>query len=84
MSLQIDLSKMLFAAEPGLLQNDLASSARAASEVSNLLGCIMATVLVKQPDNYEAAMKALLFRIHESAIATAGKAATIIPNITSH
>lgn len=78
------LSKILFEHEPTLLACDMKASARAAAEVSNLLGCIMATVLVKNPNGYEAAFKAVILNAHKSAQDTAGKAANFTPNVTPH
>jgi len=76
------LSRVLFEHEPGLLQCDMEASARAAAEVSNLLGCIMATVLVKSPQTYEAAFRAVILKANESAEKTASKAAKITPHLT--
>lgn len=81
--LGMELSKVLFREEPALLACDLDASARAASEVSNLLGCILATVITKQGNNaYLEACKAVMLKMNESAVATANKAANIIPNLT--
>lgn len=78
------LSKVLFEYEPKLLECDMDATARAVSEVSNLLGGIMATVLAKNPDGYEAAFRAVIQRAHESAQKTANKATNMIPNVTPH
>ena len=78
------LSKVLFEREPKLLVADMDATARAAAEVSNLLGCIMANVMVKQPSNYEAAFKAIMSRVHEAALSTAGHAFTATTNNTPH
>lgn len=82
--LGMELSKVLFREEPALLVADLPASARAAAEVSNLLGCILATVLTKQGnDAYLEACKAAMMRMNESAITTSTKAQSIAPNITT-
>jgi hypothetical protein len=78
------LSRVLFEHEPKLLQCDMEASARAAAEVSNLLGCIMATVLTKSPQTYEAAFRAVILKAHESAQKTSGKALAMTPNVTPH
>jgi hypothetical protein len=74
------LSKVLFQYEPTLLAADLDATARAAAEVSNLLGCIMATVLAKNPAGYEAAFKAVILKANDSAQATARKAFNMTSN----
>lgn len=76
------LSKVLFEHEPTLLAADLDATARAAAEVSNLLGCIMATVLAKNPAGYEAAFRAVILRANDSAEKTARKAFNMVPNVT--
>lgn len=78
------LSKLLFQMEPGLLEADLDASARAAAEVSALLGCIMATVLIKNPQEYPTAFKAVAQRIHDQAHKTAEQAFDLRPNTTAH
>lgn len=78
------LSRVLFEHEPKLLACDMDATARAVAEVSNLLGCIMATVLAKNPNGYEAAFRAVILKAHESAQKTANKAANIVPNVTPH
>lgn len=84
--LGMELSKVLFREEPQLLACDLDASARAAVHVANLLGCILATVLKRQGEaTYEAALKAVVHKIHDSAVATAAKAeaARTDPMVTS-
>lgn len=78
MTLAMDLTKVVFAAEPGLLNNDIAAGARAAAAAADLLGCIMATVFIKEPNNYQAAMEAIIVRVHEAAIGTAKRAAELV------
>lgn len=82
MSLGMDLSKVLFEHEPKLLAADLDATARAAAEVSNLLGCLMATVLAKNPSGYESAFRAVIQRAHESAQKTAAHAINLRANVT--
>lgn len=82
-SLGMELSKCLFRHEPGLLAADLEASARAAAAVSNLLGCILATVLTKQGQPaYVEACRAVMLKMNEAALATANKALKIEPNTT--
>lgn len=78
------LSKALFAHDPRLLACDLDATARAAAEVSNLLGCLMATVLVKDPGNFANAMQIVMQNVIKSAGKTATKAARITPDLTNH
>jgi hypothetical protein len=67
---------VLFREEPLLLECDLDASARAAVHVSNLLGCILATVIAKQgKEAYLEACKAVMENMNRSAIDTARKAA---------
>lgn len=81
--LGMELSKVLFREEPKLLACDIDASARAAAEVSNLLGCIMATVLAKQGEQaYLVAMRAVMTNADKSAHATATKAFNMTPNTT--
>jgi hypothetical protein len=73
--LAMELSKVLFREEPKLLVADLEANARAAAAVANLLGAILATVLVKcGAQAYFDACKAVLLKVNESAIKTANKA----------
>lgn len=84
-SLGLQLSKVLFAHEPGLLVCDMNASARAAGQIANLLGCILATVLQKGGDAaYEQAFRAVALKIHRSACSTSDKAERQIPNVTPH
>jgi hypothetical protein len=82
--LGLDLSKVLFEHEPMLLVCDLEASVRAAAEVSNLLGYIMATMLVKYPEGYDAVFQAVIKKVRESAQEIANKAVTDNPNVTPH
>lgn len=82
-NLGMELSKVLFREEPRLLECDLEASARAAAAVSNLLGCIMATVLKKQGQQaYFEACKAVMLNMDKSAMKTAEQAETLIPHTT--
>lgn len=83
-NLGMELSKVLFAHEPKLLACDLEASGRAAAEVSSLLGCILATLLVSNPDQFNTAFKAVMQNAYASAERTASKAAGIVSNITEH
>jgi hypothetical protein len=78
------LSKVLFEHEPTLLVCDLEATARAAAQVSNLLGCVLANVMIKYPDGYEEIFKAVVAKIDESARDTLIKAANMTPNLTPH
>jgi hypothetical protein len=81
--LGMELSRVLFREEPALLACDLDASARAAAEVSNLLGCILATVLTKQGEGaYLDAARAVMLNVNKSAQATAKRAESITPNTT--
>ena len=81
--LGLDLSKVLFAAEPRLLECEMEASARAALAVADLLGCVMATVLKRQGQAmYLEAMRAVMARVNESAIRTVQIAETTTPNTT--
>ena len=76
-SLGLELSKVLFRHEPTLLANDTKASARAAQEVANLLGCILAAVFAKDGEPaYLDAMQAVALKIHDSAMRTTQKAMT--------
>lgn len=75
----MELSKVLFTHHPKLLNCDVETSAKAAIEISDLLGCILATVLAKQPHNFERAIQACMGRVIESAGKTADKAANMQP-----
>ncbi|MCK1479351.1 hypothetical protein IVB27_32575 [Bradyrhizobium sp. 197] len=83
-SLGMVLSKALFAHDPNLLACDLNATAKAAAEVSNLLGCLMATILAKDPDNFANAMQIVMSTVVKSAERTASKAAKIVPDLTNH
>jgi len=84
MSLGMELSKVLWKEEPKLLVCDLEASARAAAEVSNLLGCILANVLAKSGDDaYWNACKAVMLNMDKSAHDTVAKAGRIVPNTTA-
>lgn len=84
-SLGMDLSRVLFEHEPKLLACDAEASARAAAQVSNLLGCVMAVVMMNNPEGYEAAFKEVMLKVHESAQLTAAKAVAMAPEpATSH
>jgi len=73
--LGMELSKVLFKHEPTLLACDLNASARAAAEVANLLGCILATVLAKKgQDAYVEAVHAAAMKAHATAVRTANNA----------
>jgi hypothetical protein len=81
--LGMELSRVLFREEPKLLACDLEASARAAAAVSNLLGCILATVLAEKGEQaYFEACKTVMLKMNESAIATAAKAQGMTPNLT--
>jgi hypothetical protein len=82
--LGMELSKLLFAKEPGLLICDMDASARSAAALANLLGCVLATALKTNSLQYERAFKAVMHQVHKSACATADKADQIIPNLTPH
>jgi hypothetical protein len=74
-TLGMKLSKCLFEHEPKLLTADLNASVLAAKEVANLLGCIMATFLVKKgEDDYLECMKMIGQFVDQSARRTADKA----------
>ncbi len=79
MSLGMDLSKVLFSAEPLLLDNDIRATARAAGAVSNLLGCILGAVLLKRPGEYEGLLEAVMQEIHQSAMDTVERARSLPP-----
>lgn len=70
-SLGEELTNVLFRREPTLLNADMDATARAAVEIANLLGCIMATLLVQRPDIYRTAMEAVFKQAHKSAEQTA-------------
>ena len=78
------LSRVLFEHEPTLLVADMDATARAAAEISNLLGCVMATVLAKNPAAYEEAFRAVILNANASAEKTAHKASNMVPNVTPH
>lgn len=78
-SLGMALSKTLFAHDPRLLACDLEATAKAAAEVSNLLGCLMATVLAKDPESFERAMNIVMENVLKSAEKTALKAVNTPP-----
>ena len=81
--LGMELSRVLFREEPELLACDLKASARAAAAVSNLLGCVLATVLTKCGEQaYLEACKAAMSHMNKSAIDTANKAQNMTPNTT--
>lgn len=70
-SLAIKITKMLFEAEPGLLNCDPAATARAAASTANVLGSVLATVLVqKGAATYMECFKGMMAKVHESAQAT--------------
>lgn len=83
-SLGMALSKTMFAHEPKLLACDLDATAKAAAEVSNLLGCLMATVLAKDPENFAHAMQIVMSNVIKSAERTALKAEQTTPDMTNH
>lgn len=81
-SLQMKLTKLLFAEHPELMRADLRVSAEVCAELSNLLGCILAAVLLKQPGSYAAALQAVVKEIDKSACKTAKMATEASPNTT--
>lgn len=82
--LAMELSKVLFREEPNLLVADIEASGRASAEVANLLGAILATVVTRcGQEAYETAMRAVVLKIHDSAMKTAEKADTMTPNVTT-
>lgn len=75
MSLGLELSKCLFANEPGLLQCDAEATGRSAAAVADLLGCVLANVCVMRgPEDYEKAIRMTMKRVHEGAMSTAARA----------
>lgn len=66
-SLGEELTEVLHRHEPMLLRADMDASARAAAQVSNLLGCILANVLTLRPDQYRSAFEAVCQQVHKSA-----------------
>ncbi|MBR1122129.1 hypothetical protein JQ628_11440 [Bradyrhizobium lablabi] len=73
-SLPMDLTKLIFEHEPELLACDIDATARAVNSVAAVLGCLMATILVTEPHDYEEAMQRVFRVMHESASKTALKA----------
>lgn len=80
--LGMELSKVLFKHEPKLLEADHEATIRAAVAVADLLGCIMASVMVLRPREYEEAFLVITKRAHKSAMDTATKALNDKPNVT--
>lgn len=84
-NLGLELSKVLFAAEPGLLNCDPAATGRATSAVANLMGCILATVLrTKGEEIYMAVIKDVMVRVHNSALATVERSLSVTPSNHRH
>lgn len=85
-TLGLALSKVLFDHEPGLLVCDMEATAKAAAEIAELLGCILANVVLKQPDQYEELLPVIMKHIDAVAWDTAEKARKMAPhvNVTSH
>ena len=82
--LGIELSKLVFKAEPGLLNADPHAVGRAATVVADLLGCVMAAVLKQKGEaTYTHAMKLMFERAHQSAVKTAAAANNMPPETTN-
>lgn len=83
MSLGMELSKVLFREEPGLLNCEMGANARACAALADVLGALLATVIKRNgTPAYVDAMKLVARRIHESAIKTFEAAENITPNVT--
>lgn len=83
-SLGFALSRVLIAKEPALLVADPEAIARSAAGLAQLIGCVPAGVLVKNPLVYEASLAAVEATIRRHAQSTAEKALRIAANRTAH
>lgn len=74
--LAMRITKMLYEAEPGLLACEPGATARAAASTANVLGSVLATVLVqKGAGTYIEVFRGMMAKVHESAQAAAKIAA---------
>ena len=74
--LAMQITKMLYEAEPGLLACEPGATARAAASTANVLGSVLATVLIqKGAATYMQCFEGMMAKVHESAHATAKIAA---------
>lgn len=79
------LSDVLFKAEPELRNCDPIATARAANAVANLLGCILANVLVKENQEfYKESLYIALRKVHDSAMKTAERAVEMAQKRDAH
>lgn len=77
----LEISKMLFKAEPKLLACDAGAVARASGSLANVMGAVLASVLEKQGEaTYRELLKHLLLKIDESARSTQEMAHRIAAN----
>lgn len=70
-NLEKALANTLFEHEPKLLACDLDATKKAAAEVANLLGWLMATIRTKDPDNFTDAMRLVFSNVFNAAERTA-------------
>lgn len=77
-SLQLRISKMMVEAYPQLMVADPQASAAACTELAVVLGSIMAPIIAKKGmANYREALRIIVSKIHDSAVATAAQAENI-------
>ena len=70
-SLEMALSKVLFKYEPKLLVSDSEATAHATAALVSLLGCVLASILIKHPNTYKEALRIVMSKINDTAMKTA-------------
>jgi len=74
-TLHVKIFKCVMKHNPKLLACDLEAAAEASQALGDMLGCLMAFVLVIDPHNYAERLRTLMTQINERAYKTACKSA---------
>lgn len=85
--IRVEITRLLLAAEPGLLRGDTEAAARASNILCDVLGAVLASpVFLKSGGDratFEAVMAVLVTRITNTTISTAKEQVRIWPALTS-